>query len=295
MPLVANRLCMHQLMHESTIEHMPKLTSHSSQPKAIVSRDLDVRVVIDRSSSDESMAWLLKWLGLPKTVDKARRRTRGDSRANELLEWVNCAKSTRVQKQDAERIDAVLTLLLQLNAMAGLSETGPEQRYRWHGRTFSANEKIVRSTGLPSETPAQEGLRNRLNSQLRRFRFSPRYFASLGDRHLFGWASFGETPTCDDDPNDFVDCTEQDAILSLMELCNEGLLGNISKCNCGDWFYKNFVHQKFCCTLCQQRHYRSSAEWKAKRRSYMRELRALHKTGRIWPKAASGNRKRVFR
>ena len=62
------------------------------------------------------------------------------------------------------------------------------------------------------------------------------------------------------------------AVHSMMELAEEGLLHRVRRCRaCKRWFFARFRHQDFCSQACQQKHYRSSDEWKAHRREYMRK------------------------
>jgi hypothetical protein len=44
---------------------------------------------------------------------------------------------------------------------------------------------------------------------------------------------------------------------------------------CSKWFFARFSHQKFCKTLCQQKHYWQSPEWKNRRRAYIRGYRQI--------------------
>jgi hypothetical protein len=65
-------------------------------------------------------------------------------------------------------------------------------------------------------------------------------------------------------------------LLSLVKVCEEGDVGRIRRCSkCSKWFYARFRHKKFCSANCQQSHYRSSEEWKAHRRRWMRRYRAI--------------------
>jgi len=66
------------------------------------------------------------------------------------------------------------------------------------------------------------------------------------------------------------------ALLNMIRLFEQGLIHRVRRClKCKKWFYARFRHQQFCSTRCQQSHYRSSEEWKAYRREWMRQYRRL--------------------
>lgn len=70
------------------------------------------------------------------------------------------------------------------------------------------------------------------------------------------------------------------AFLSLLHLAEKGLLDRVRKCawrECGLWFFGRFSHQLFHSGRCQQRAARSTEEWKAGRRAYMKRLRREQK------------------
>lgn len=63
---------------------------------------------------------------------------------------------------------------------------------------------------------------------------------------------------------------------AIRHLCEAGLVHRLKTCKeCGAWFYAQFSHRRFCKRGCQQRHYRSSPTWKAKRRKWMRNYRKI--------------------
>ena len=73
---------------------------------------------------------------------------------------------------------------------------------------------------------------------------------------------------------------EWQAIQAIMELGEHGLLGNLKECaQCHRWMFARFSHQRFCSEGCRQAHFRSSEEFKAGRRAYMRRLYHLKKKG----------------
>ena len=74
---------------------------------------------------------------------------------------------------------------------------------------------------------------------------------------------------------------------AIYELCGPtggGISGieRIVECpQCGKWMFKRFSHQRFCSTRCREREFKSSPEWKAKRRDKAREYYWLHKTKNV--------------
>jgi hypothetical protein len=57
----------------------------------------------------------------------------------------------------------------------------------------------------------------------------------------------------------------------IISLSRIGLHFRVRRCkNCTRWFFARFRHQLYCQEKCQREHFRSSEEWKEKRRVYMR-------------------------
>ncbi|MBZ5641595.1 MAG: hypothetical protein LAO19_02445 [Acidobacteriia bacterium] len=74
------------------------------------------------------------------------------------------------------------------------------------------------------------------------------------------------------------------ALRELLELASRGLLGHVKKCErgeCGRWFFARFRHQRFDSKKCQLEVFRSSPEWKQKRREYMKRLRHEERQERV--------------
>jgi hypothetical protein len=67
---------------------------------------------------------------------------------------------------------------------------------------------------------------------------------------------------------------EGDLLLHLVRLSETNLLDRVRRCSkCRIWFFARFRHQRYCTTRCQQSAYKTSEEWKDRRRKYMREYR----------------------
>ena len=74
----------------------------------------------------------------------------------------------------------------------------------------------------------------------------------------------------------------EDAMWPMLQLVRQGYLNRVRHCElCRKWFYARFRHQTFCGTICQQKHYRSSSEWKAHRSEWMRDYRQLKQSGKV--------------
>jgi hypothetical protein len=74
------------------------------------------------------------------------------------------------------------------------------------------------------------------------------------------------------------------ALRELLELASRGLLGHVKKCErkeCNRWFFARFHHQRFHSQKCQLEVFRSSPEWKQKRRDYMKRLRHEERQERL--------------
>jgi hypothetical protein len=68
------------------------------------------------------------------------------------------------------------------------------------------------------------------------------------------------------------DDVEGAAVLHVLRLIANGILDRVRRSR-SSWrrFFARFRHQDFCETKCQQKHYRSSLEWKAHRRQWARD------------------------
>jgi hypothetical protein len=80
------------------------------------------------------------------------------------------------------------------------------------------------------------------------------------------------------------------AITSLVELGRNGFFRRVRECarpGCVQpFFFSRFAHHAFCSKECERKHHRSSEEWKAGRREYMKRLR--HQTKLRLEVAAKG-------
>jgi hypothetical protein len=75
--------------------------------------------------------------------------------------------------------------------------------------------------------------------------------------------------------------TEAEAASLIVELAMAGLFERLRTCTCGKWFFGRTSTQRFCSPTCRIRHFKSSEEWKAHRRKYMRGYYRLQQSGRV--------------
>ena len=68
------------------------------------------------------------------------------------------------------------------------------------------------------------------------------------------------------------------AIRCLVRLAEQGFMDRMRTClNCKKWLYARYRHQRFCSAKCQESHYKNSDSWRAYRRVWMRDNRAVKK------------------
>jgi hypothetical protein len=123
--------------------------------------------------------------------------------------------------------------------------------------------------------------RFRINRELGGYRFLPFVIppvkiAPWTSKHwTVGWQIQSRTPERrkTQSPGEFL-LGEGEALQMILDLAKAGLLNRLRRCSrCHKWLYAKFRHQSFCSTICQQKHYAKSEEWRAKRREYMRRYR----------------------
>jgi hypothetical protein len=252
---------------------MPKRVSHSAQ-------------IIEIESSDGKFSLRPPTL-TPASIPRRRRLVRGIG--EDLVCWVSTTKS-----KEAERINTILELIVELGDLILNRGDEEEHTFGWQGRVFTAKLKMGRGF-RPKKSDREIQLESKLNGLLLRYQLSPWYWMTIGSYPIVGGWSRKNRPKDQEDPEEDVWFTEEDAIVAIIDLAREGLLCKLRRCHCRDWFFANFIHQKFCCTRCQQEYYRSSEDYKAKRRTYMKNLRELHKkTYLVSPKKRARKTKKRY-
>jgi hypothetical protein len=256
----------------STIGHMTKRPSHSSQ----------IFKVLD---SDGSLSFRrLTQASAPISLG----RQLGPEAGEDLLAWASTTKPA-----GAARINAILQLIVELEAVSRKSDKN-EHTFVWRGTVFTARVRMGRGS-YPERSEREVQLAHELSLRLLRYKVSPWYWMTLGDFPIFGWWSGKNRPKDKEDPTEDAWFTEEDAVVAIVDLARAGVLYKIRHCHCGDWFFAKFIHQRFCCLCCQQKYYRSSDDYKAMRRAYMKNLRDLHKRTYLVSPKERGERKRIPR
>ena len=75
---------------------------------------------------------------------------------------------------------------------------------------------------------------------------------------------------------------EIEVVLTILVLARDGRLDRVKQCKqCHKWFYARVLHQEFHELKCQQAFYKSSDEWKAHRRVWMRDYRRAKESGSV--------------
>jgi hypothetical protein len=218
------------------------------------------------------------------------RRAWGPSTGIDLLAWVSTAKS-----EGAARINEILQLMVELRDVNLMNGDKEEHTFGWQGRVFRARVSVGKGS-YPKKSDLEVELTSELNLRLLRYQLSPWYWMTLGDYPVLGWRSGNNRPKDEEDPTEDVWFTEEDAIIAMIDLAREGLLCKVRRCHCGDWFFAKIANQKFCCVRCQQAYFRSNEDYRAYRRTYMKNLRAQHKeTYHPSPKDRAKKAKRIVR
>ena len=115
------------------------------------------------------------------------------------------------------------------------------------------------------------------NSNLSAFKLSPAIVPTMRGRWHTRWKSRvrheerGIRVSAEGDTYSF---SEEDALLTILDLAKEGELGRVRKCRfCRKWFSARVRHQCFCARTCQQSNFRTSEIFRARRKLYMRDYR----------------------
>lgn len=142
-----------------------------------------------------------------------------------------------------------------------------------------AHTRILRIMTLLTE---EGGTHEELAKALHQYHYYPAIYPNL--RKVVWWPAdhvpgpdlfrkllFGEIPY-----------GEERAVLDLVSLIQIGALRGVRQCrHCKKWLFARFCHQQYCSQRCRERHFQSSAEWKARRNSRQREYYRLHKTTNV--------------
>jgi hypothetical protein len=177
-------------------------------------------------------------------------------------------------------------LVALLNAKDGAFGRRTAASRRRVGELF---ETVFAMLSMTKETPSHllslrddrkyESLIRSLNRKLKRYRESR--FPFFGSAHSLAhgkeswWFDYERrTPGVPE--------IERAAIDAFVDLGEEGLIGRIRRCqHCQRWIFARFPHQSCCSAYCRERVFRSSEQWKAKRREKAKEYYWLHKNKNV--------------
>jgi len=107
---------------------------------------------------------------------------------------------------------------------------------------------------------------HRLNKILEGYPSAPRIFLRIGEksRGTGSW-DVGRYGLSKHPPE------EAFAVEALVSLAEHNILSRLQVCECGNWFYMKFAHQRFCTTECRKRFWEASEERKEQKRQKARE------------------------
>lgn len=194
--------------------------------------------------------------------------------AYSLIQWLNGSHSNSKTQKSYLRAVKIFDLLLRLDPIA--------DAWRPAYRNPDLMESDKKYFKLFAEAYA---IADRLNELLLRYRLTPSISPRLGEGGVYvRWnatkSSAGavvpiEGFAANEPPEPAMD--EPGAIQKMLALSRNSYLDRVRTCvACEQWFYAKFSHAKFCSRACQQRHFRTSEEFKEHKKRYMRGLRKLH-------------------
>lgn len=216
----------------------------------------------------------------------AKRTYWGEETGKILVDWLN--KKGRQQNLVAAVLDA-LTTLTRPSAFASKKQKAAMERNEgpavkatsWDsegevvGRLYMPGADAKRVTEVtwqgkkmfvplsdPFEYVRHAEVLFQVNKAIARiYKVVPQFGNQIGNRWVLNWMC-GKGPEAE----------AAHAAHQIVHLAEKGLLYRVRRCgNCRKWFFARFNHSRFCTVVCQQKGYRSSPEWKAHRREYMKE------------------------
>ena len=186
--------------------------------------------------------------------------------ANSLIAWLNNAREKPRARKSYERISKLRDLLLAASQLS--------VGYKAAGSRAEVEE-------YPAFVIAAEELLEQMNDVLRFYKLQTcvRELRLSAHRWFIGWNAQGRGTFETTIPLDGVRGVglrfgEADALMRLIELSQSGYLDRVRTCRqCENWFYAKVAHGRFCQVSCQQDNFRTSEEFRGKRREYMRRQR----------------------
>lgn len=191
------------------------------------------------------------------------------SPAAPLIAWLNDARNAPQGRKSHLRLSKLRDLLLDASKLS----------------SFYQAQKSGPSREHPAFVIGAETLREQINGVLRYYKLQPsvRELRLSAHRWFIGWdvqrnGTFETTIPARGVPGLNFRFGEADAVMRLIELSQNGYLDRVRTCRqCGNWFYAKFAHGRFCKVSCQQESFRTSEDFRRKRREYMREQRRIER------------------
>lgn len=176
-------------------------------------------------------------------VSEQRRDFPGEGEAKSLINWLNTAPNVGAREFVTSLLDKMISLE---RYCCGFSE--------------------AKATRLCDE----------INKELKPYRMIPQVEVTQGVG-LMRWGSYMVPSPVG--PRISVETFA--AVSRLIDLAKGGFLLKFGRCQCGSLFYQRFKHQTSCSEKCRLKHYKTTEEWKEKRRLWARENYRLHTTKNI--------------
>lgn len=169
--------------------------------------------------------------------------------------------------------ELILDLLRTAQELADPKWDVPTEDYRPKSREFSkASEKF-------------HGL-------LAHLLVRPSFVGSIKGKLKFGWQPAMRAVLGQDSPPS-LDDSDIEFGMQIVRLAEYGLIRRVRKCPCGKWIVARLHNQEFCSTGCRQRQFRSSENYRAKRRKYMRDRYHLLKSGKAFARERVRGKRRA--
>lgn len=196
-----------------------------------------------------------------------------DAEIKGLIHYLDKAQSEGADRTILELLEQMLEL--DLMDRPGWGETAEERQVPiMTGSGLNPALKKISPQKYQQESLVTEKT-NHINRELRKYRFLPRIW-SIGAFKSWTvlWDVLPNRATKARLRKGLYELNDGMALRMILDFARAGCLTRLRRClRCHKWLYARFRHQDFCSTKCQQKHYATSPEWKAKRRDYMRRYR----------------------
>ena len=199
-----------------------------------------------------------------------------DAALQGLVAFLNGDKAARESARIVQILEQMLALEKMKQPVWGEAEEESQipVTVTKAGRTV-VNPKLERIAPEKYKLQADfEARKEWVNQQLALNRFLPYAWPSFLGKWIVVWQIQSRAPKRCRLRRGVLDMDDGFGIQLILDLARAGYLNRLRRCHCcRQWLYARFKHQNYCSTKCQQKHYAQSADWRAKRRDYMREYR----------------------